>query len=103
MLDVFSYSGYPFIPLCVAIAVGLVMPTSVYFAALMYGALCSAVVLLRTLKARVAESRSHAAYGHLASAVPGGGADAMPKSATPLLIALCAIQFPVALFLGKHA
>ena len=86
LLDLTAYAGYTFVLVSAECAVGLVSRAG-YYALLLWGGLCTAVFLVKTMKRILyAETRSH--YG------------VDPQRHNYLLLALALLQLPFAFALG---
>jgi hypothetical protein len=85
LLDLTAYAGYTFVLVSAECAVGLASRAG-YYALLLWGGLCTAVFLVKTMKRILyAEARQY-------------GSD--PHRHNYLLLALALLQLPFAFFLG---
>ena len=86
LLDLTAYAGYTFVMVSAECAVGLVSH-SAYYALLLWGGLCTAVFLVKTMK-RILYAEARSNYG------------VDPQRHNYLLLALALLQLPFAFFLG---
>ncbi|GFR48582.1 hypothetical protein Agub_g10485 [Astrephomene gubernaculifera] len=85
-LELAAYTGYPFVPICLAIAAGQLAGWWAYVGVWLYGSTCMAVFLVRTMKRVIfQETRG---YGRDLTLV------------NYLLLGLALFQFPYAFYLG---
>lgn len=61
--ELFAYTGYAFVPVCLTILLGQLAGKWGYWAGWMYGSLCMAVFLVRTMKRIIfQEARNYSEY-----------------------------------------
>ena len=86
LLDLTAYAGYTFVIVSAECAVGLASRSG-YYALLLWGGLCTAVFLVKTMK-RILYAEARSQYGM------------DPQRHNYLLLALALLQLPFAFFLG---
>lgn len=85
LLDLLAYAGYAFVPIALQCALAL-FSRRAYYAALLWGGLCTAVVMVKTMKRIVyAEARQYSADSHRRNY---------------LLLGIALLQLPFAYWLG---
>lgn len=68
-VELFAYTGYAYVPVCLAIAAGQALGRMAYYGMWLYGSLASAIFLVRTMKRIIfQEARDYSEPG-----VTGGG------------------------------